>query len=289
MFKGKLKCAALALLLAISNVPSYGQIRHEFEVMLGGSAAFREIDGDECSTVSVNPGLSFSTRYSFYAGRHVGAFAQFEAESWSGSEKHWFGAVNKADGEKYLYRFRNGYAAMNESCIGLFAGAAFRASCNGLDITTRLGAGVMMDGFDCSYERRSRDGSTGPEYYDIKLVDRRSISQDYLIESDEKEFVPSLFALKADVRFSMPHENRIGFLFVDLGADIPVGKVTREMTVTRSTLEHDPTNWVESVAWSDAGKNWIMDTAGVVTSQRVRLQPSVSISLGYCFTIKMRR
>ena len=288
MFKGILRCAAWVLLLVMSNVPSYGQIRHEFEGMLGTSAVFSEIDGDERTVVSSNSGPFLSPRYSFFVNRHFGAFAQVEMESLRSGKKHFFGAVNTADGEKYLYRFRD-YEELYESRIGMFAGAAFRANCNRLDITTRLGAGVIAGSHNCSYERRSRDGSTGPEFYDIKWVGCRTQTEDYLIENDEKESVPSIFALKADVRFSMPHENRIGFVFVDLGADIPVGKVTREMTVTSSRLEHDPSNWVEAVAWSDAGNNWIMDATGVVTTQRVRPQPSVSISLGYCFTVKMRR
>lgn len=292
MITRKLRCTALTALLAMLWLTSHSQtfIRHEFEGMLGTSASFRQIDGDERRVTFVNMGPMLSTRYSFFADQHFGVFAQIEFSSCNSDQKRWFGAVNKADGEKYLYRFRN-YGQFSESSSGLFAGAAFRFSINELDITSRLGAGIMEGGYECSYERRSRDGSTGPQYYDVRWVGRKSTdTEDYLIENEKTESNPNMAVLKADIRFSMPHKDRIGFMFVNLGADIPLSKMTREITVRSSSREHDPQNWVESVAWADAADNWIMDDTGTTTRQSIRLQPTVSISVGYCFTvIKSRR
>ena len=281
----------LLLVAAMSSIPSYSQMRHEFELMAGTSIVFGKAEGESKSVTFPYAGPSFSTRYSFFANSHLGAFAQFEVESASCGERKWFGALNKADGGKYLYRFKID-DSMSESRVGFFAGGAFRMAVSQWDITTRLGAGAILYGNDYSFERRSRDGSTGPEYFDVEVIGKQKNTEDYLIsdKDDDDSTIPAMFALKADLQFARPHNNRIGYMYGAVGFNIPVSKVTRKTSALSSVREYNPTNWVEAVAWEGSRDNWIADKdATVITTRRITLQPSITIRLGYCFMTRINR
>lgn len=284
--RNMIRYAAVAILAFATSVPLCSQIKKEFELMGGEAAQIRHVTGESCSVNCLKGGLLLGTRCTFYSSRHFGVFAQLEYETWTFNEKQWFGAVNKADGNKYLYRFR-GNDILLESNLDLFAGAAFKTKCNGLDITSRLGFGAIIDNLDYSYERRSRDDSSGPEYYDIRRIGGHADSEEYLLDNNDDVSVPVAFAMKADVRFAFPNENRIGFMFAGIGLDMPVSRVIEETVSIRSIREHEPTNWVESVAWNGAKSNWIKDAdSKTVTSSMVRIMPVVSINVGYCFAVR---
>ncbi len=281
-----IRYVVVAILAFATSVPLCSQIKKEFELMGGEAAQIRHVTGESCSVNSAQGGLSLGTRCTFYSNRNFGVFAQLEMESWTFYEKQWFGAVSKADGDRYMYRFR-GDDRLSESNFGLFAGAAWKASLNGWDVTSRLGFGAVIDDFAYSYERRSRDGSTGPEYFEVQRIGGHSDTEDYLLDNDDDVTSPVTFALKADVRFAIPHESRIGFMFAGIGLDLPVSRVTEEITSVRSVREHEPANWVEWVAWNGSKSNWIKDDSSkAVTGSMVRIMPVVCINVGYCFAVR---
>lgn len=281
----------LLLVAAMSSIPSYSQMRHEFELMAGTSVVIGKVEGESKNVTFPYGGPSFSTRYSLFANNHLGAFAQFEVETDFCGERKWFGALNKADGGKYLYRFKED-GSVSESRVDFFAGGAFRMAVSQWNITTRLGAGAIIFSNGYSFERRSRDGSTGPEYFDIEMVGRQKNTEDYLISDSSKDdsTVPTVFALKAELQFARPHNNRIGYMFGAVGLNMPVSKVTEKTSALSSAREHNPTNWVEAVAWDGSRDNWIADKdATVITTRRITMQPSITIRLGYCFMTRINR
>lgn len=256
------KIITLCTGLALSLAGAWAQ-NSNLEFMGGFSTQPYTVKGESRSVLGTSNGGNDYFRYTYFFSDHFGIFAQIGLESVYSDEAPFFGAMNKADGSKYLYRFN--YSNYENDMNVYSLGAAYRWDCGAFRFTPRLGIGIGdFMGYDYSYERRSRNGSSGPEYFSFTPV-QESVSYDYLIDDVQTYYNPSPMLVTADFQISVMADRRF-YLFVQPGVTLAPFRIKVEQTRCGSSRFYNPTNWVEALAYSDAADSWRRDLSTQTSS-----------------------
>lgn len=272
--------AGLALSLAGASAQN-----SSLEFMGGWSVQPYTIKGDAGSAPGAFNGSSAFLRYTYFFPGDWGISVQLGSEAVFGSEGSFFGAMNKADGGKYLYRFDD--SGTYDSVLTQYSvGAAYRWDSGMFRFTPRLSFGVgEFSGYDYSYERRSRSGSSGPEYFSFSPV-RKTVTYDYLIDKREDYISPAVFLVSADFQITA-NFGRL-YLFMQPGITIAPVRINVEHSKCGSVPAYNPSNWAEALAWSGLEGSWTRDYGSTVTSVEpayispfLHLNLGVGINLGY--------
>lgn len=253
---------------------------HAIDFSFGCSIQPYSWAGDACTAKGASIGSDISLRYTCFFSEHWGAFLNIGAMDANSYDAEFFGVVNKADGGKYLYRFNSGYSYSMEFPFMLSAGAAYRMYAGPFTFIPRAGIGVTtLDVRDFSYERRSRDGSKGPEYYNYGITGKEG-GVDYLIDANEGYILPSPLIITADLQIAYRSDRRV-YGFIQPGLVWAMGKYTMGHDHTASVKKYAPSNWVEAVAYRDATDQWMVDESSKEAfSEDRKYAPIFSINIG---------
>lgn len=252
---------------------------HYFEFAGGASMAPFSCTGNAGTAHGTATGGNVNIRYTCFFSEHWGAFAKIGSCYAGAADREYFGALNQADGGKYLYRFNRGnYDSGFEGALTI--GAAYRMEIGQFSIIPSAGIGVgSLSAANFSFERRSRDGSTGPEYFSYRPVGK-DVSEDYLIDRYPTYEYPSPFIISADLQLTYGINNTVYF-FVQPGFLWSPAKVSLECEYTRSMQKYAPINWVEALSYADAADLWEKDLNSMTTStDRWSLAPVFNINAG---------
>ncbi len=252
---------------------------HYFEFAGGGSLEPFSCTGNAGKARGTATGGNVNIRYTCFLSEHWGAFAKF-GTYYAGADEHdYFGALNQADERKYLYRFNRGLydATFSET---LTIGAAYRMEFGRFSIIPSAGIGIgNLDAANFSFERRSRDGSTGPEYFSYRPVGK-DVSADYLIDRYPTYKYPSPFMLSADLQLAYGMNDMVYF-FIQPGFLWTPAKISLECVYTRSMQKYSPINWVEALSYADAADLWEKDLNSTTTStDKWSIAPVFNINAG---------
>ena len=280
--------SSIACLFLAASVASAQ--RCSLELLGGYSFQPYTIKGEACPVLSAANGGNEFIRFNYFFSEHFGAFAQIGIEAVSSDEAQFFGAMNKADGGKYLYSFRS--YGNYKSEMGVFClGAACRWDAGIFRFTPRLGIGIGdFDGFNYSYERRERNGASGPEYFSFNTVSK-SEGYDYLINNRRSYTNPAPMLVSTDFQISINPDKRV-FIFIEPGITFaPFGTKVKSSKYA-SVRAYDPANWVEAVAYADVADAWTMDTSsGIFLTEHCSISPyfHLSVGIGVNFGYRKRR
>lgn len=261
-------CAGTLLFFAIAPLKAQGwngkdRPVHSIELMDGFASCVYSVKGSSTTGCGTASGNSFAFRYNCTFPNHWGVFAMIGSDMVFSYDKGFFGAMNKADGSKYLYRFNDNDCGCELDPI-LTVGVSYQWETGGFRFVPGVGLGYC-DRYTRNflYERRSRDGSTGPEYFTVdKLSDGKNI--DYLIGGGYSYDNPVAFAVSADIKISYMLGRRF-YAFVQPGVNWALGGFQVERTCVGSTHKYDPANWVEAVSYADAKDQWVRDNSSATT------------------------
>ncbi|MBP9986960.1 MAG: hypothetical protein KBT44_03430 [Bacteroidales bacterium] len=249
------------------------------EVMGGYSMQPYSVKGDVRTAAGILGGGNIFIRYTYFFGKHFGVFAQIGLENTYGDGATFFSTRNKADGECYLYRF-NGHEGY-ESGMNIYSvGAAYRWNVGIFRFTPMLAVGGGdFSGYNYSYERRSRSGGSGPEFYTIKPEGYHK-SYDYLIDECDERLAPTPMLVSADFLVAVMPDRRL-FLFVQPGVTLAPFRIGVKTTGCGSVPRYSPSNWAETVAYAGAADCWVKDAGSDVTStERCFISPFLHLSVG---------
>lgn len=247
--------------LSLYNASAQGSA---LEIMGGYSVQPYSLKGEARSAQGAFNGTNAFLRYTYFLSGRIGLFAQIGSECVYGSKSSFFGVMNRADGQKYMYRFSSsdGYeSVLSEYRIG----AAYRWDSGFFRFTPRLAVGIgSYTGYDYSYERRSRNGDAGPEYFSFVPV-RKTVSYDYLIDERDVYITPTTMLVSADFQISAKLGGRFS-LFVEPGVTVAPFRINVEYSRCGSVPRFNPTNWPEAVAYSGMEGTWSRNDDSTVTS-----------------------
>lgn len=258
----------------------YAQGIHTIDFKAGPAFNSFRYEGGASTEHGTASGFNLAVRYSYFFDGQIGMYAQLGIDKVYASEAVYFGTANKADGEKYMYRYSSSseYSKMLEPMLTV--GAAYQLYLGSLNIVPRFGAGLAV--LDCSgldYERRARDGQTGPEYFLISTL-KGEKKIDYLIDSPTYSRSSIAPVFSSSLQFAYSFGSDVS-LFIEPGIDWTPTSLRFEKTVTQSAKQYDPSNWAEAVAYSSANDQWKIDPESRKTENvRVRTAPFFSVDFG---------
>lgn len=276
----------LSVLIMISALPSALSAQRSYypgALEFGGGPAsgiFR-VDGENGKVLAAAGGGSYFLRYTHYLGGSFGVYAQVKDVLVDSYDYQYFGAMNKADGGKYRYRFNSGCYDLEYAPL-FTAGAAYRRCYGPFDLVFRAGLGYGERNYDFSYERQARDGSKGPEYFSVSTV-WKGKTEDYLIDDGYQYhtyyYSPAL-VFSASAQFVWKVMKRL-YLFGEAGLDCSPSKSEVSITRTGSKTDYDPINWVEAVSYADRKDLWTRDySSEKTTTDRLGMGTHLNLSFG---------
>lgn len=235
------------------------------ELMGGFSIEPYTIKGDAGSALGSATGGNGYLRFTYFFSEHWGTFAQFGSESVTSDESSFFGAMNKADGGKYRYRF-SGWSGLSNELDVVSVGAAYRWNSGIFRFTPRVAIGLgTFDGYDYAYERQAREGSSGPEWFLFSPVGE-AVYYDYLIDSRIDYYtIPTVLLLSADFQIAVRPTARF-YVFAQPGITFAPTPFDVEDTKYSAAKSFEPANWAEAIAYSGRSDAWQQDPDSKVTS-----------------------
>ena len=261
---------ALLLFLLLCSIPALSQEyygSHTIEAQFGPSFSPYSYSGEVSRVNGAVAGFAADLRYTWFFERNFGVYAKGFTSSGSAYEEDFFGVVNKADGEKYRYRFTSGYELCKEmkgACVGL----AGRFDRSPFSLRPRLGIGVgEFSPVEYTYERQSRDGLTGTRFCTVKSVWEESAGPDYLIDCDDTyvSYYTTAFVLDASLQLCWTLWEGF-FVSAEVGALYSPTRYSSRVSTMDSKLKYEPSNWVEAVAYADARDVWVKDESTAVST-----------------------
>lgn len=280
----------LTLLLAAPLLAS-GQcaLNHTIELYGGPALGSYSWSGESTSARGFTNGGDGGLRYTCYFNDMWGAFLSISSFGTDAFEPEFFGVVNKADGGRYLYRFNSGNSYSQYFPGSYTAGVACRLGAGRFGFVPRLGAGIgIMSSEYFGFERRSRDGSTGPEYFNCRIANHPE-SCDYLIDDTVTYSDWSCFMVTAGLQVTY-RPDRLLYVFVEPGLNWAPGKVDVKHEHTGSVRKYEPINWVEAVAYADATDIWTKDTGSTTSmEERWNCAPVFTFNFGIGINLGNRR
>ncbi|MCQ2143178.1 MAG: hypothetical protein MJY56_03820 [Bacteroidales bacterium] len=257
------------------------------ELSLGYAGAPYSVTGDSGKALGVMSGASFFLRFSGFFTKHVGAFIQAGVSGGEASELGYFGALNRADGNKYRY---SGYGPGFEYLPMLLAGPVVRFDVGKVSFRPRVGLGITWFGIDGnSYSRIDRDADyrTAPATYFRSYYSHPE--NDYLVDShySGNDFIPA-FALSPSIQVMYTLKTHC-FFSLEAGYSMPFHKMTRTLYRAEAVDAYNPENFVEELYLSDRIGTWT-EGPGVVADEFVgRVADSFYVNLGFGWNIGHNR
>ena len=279
-----------------SDVPQAYAYGSSVDVLGGFVGMPFSVSGDSGNACGIGAGGEFQMRYSHFFGKHLGAFVSFSILGTDIDDVSYFGAVNRADGGRYrygrltndIYSFRNGaelFGCDNSFSAAAFQiGAAYRYDFGGWSLRPMVGIGVgSLRGNSFSYRRIPRDGSapTGVTYRVTESY------LDYMEEpvSDNKSITAVLSAsLQLTYTF-----NRHFYISAECGFKCFPNSFNYEKVSYQFKKAFEPTNWAESVAWSELGDRYVLDMDSAVSTAARLPFNFLNINFGIGWNIGMNR
>ena len=279
-------------ILSAQNEPIECRYSHMIEHNAGFAFSFVQGQGISKSFLAPATGGGMNLRYSYFFSEKFGAFAQFGFEKSSSSDVYFFGAMNKADGNKYRYRYSYNYNGngVNFSPI-LQIGPAFRMGITErIGFRARLGLGyATCESGNFSYERQIRDNSSGSTYFTSRCIDDGEDSgylMDYYYYSYST--VP-VFLATLDAQLNLYLSNWF-FFFAEAGINYSPAKLSLQRTQTESKSAYNPSNFVEAVAEYNAKDYWVIDESTQKSWNETKgISPVFHLNIGVGFNIGRRK
>lgn len=245
----------------------------------GPASGIFRVEGETGNVLASAGGGSYFLRYTHYLGGSFGVYAQVKDVLVNSYDYQFFGAMNKADGGIYRYRFNNGRYSLEYTPL-FTAGAAYRRCYDSFDLVFRAGLGYGERNYDFGYERQMRDGSKGPEYFSVSTV-WKGKTEDYLIDGGyHKHYYSPALVFSASAQFVWKVLKRL-YLFGEAGLDCSPSKSEVSITTTGSKIGYDPINWVEAVSYADMKDVWTKDASSEkTTTDRLGMGTHFSFSFG---------
>lgn len=268
---------AIALILQCTLIQARNI--HTIDVKAGAAFNAFSYDGAVSKEKGIASGLSTAVRYSYFRDGLFGGYVQFGTGTLYASDVAFFGTANKADGNKYMYRFSNGSEYGCSLSPVLSVGAAWRLNLGNFDITPRIGLGIAdLNCGKLAYETIARDGNGGPQYYSICPV-RNFEKVNYLIDGPVYEVGTTALVFCSSLQLSLPVSRKLA-LFIEPAMDWAPATRFYEKSVISSKRLYEPDNWVEAVAYS-GNDQWVIDRDSAKTTEiKARPAPFFSVDLG---------
>lgn len=246
----------------------------------GYSAGVFKVAGEEKNALCSADGGNIHFRYTHYLRGDLGLYGEIGSVLVYSHDYQYFGALNKADGGKYRYRFNNGEYDLCYAPL-LTLGGAYRIRYDAFNLVFRAGLGYGERNNNYGYERQSRDGSTGPEYFSFETAGK-SDTKDYLLDdgySTTFYYAPAL-VVSASAQFVWNTRGRL-FFFGEAGFDFSPSKYGETKEYMGSKKQYAPINWVEAVSYADMKDAWTSDFSSTkTTSSRVGMGSHLNLSFG---------
>ena len=164
--------AALAAILPAAGQSRAYEYQDELESAFGPAFGIYKVTGEQGKALGSGYGEAGFWRYTHYFSKHYGAFLQLGIDYVGTEDTDYFGAVNKADGGRYLYR-RHGSIYSMGFHPAILLGGAYRLDWGNAGFRARaaLGYGGIQD-CSCGYMRAGRDDTGGFTVRQILDADR---------------------------------------------------------------------------------------------------------------------
>lgn len=278
------------------NVPQVYAYGSSVDVQGGFVGMPYSLSGDSGSAFGLGCGGEFQMRYSHFFQKHWGFFISFSALGTDISDVSYFGTVNKADGGRYrygrltndIYSFRNGidlFGCDNSfSATAFQIGAAYRYDFGGWSLRPMVGVGVgTLNGNSFSYRRIPRDGSapTGVAYH---------VSESYLDYMEEpvadSKNITAVLSASLQLTYTF---NRHFYISAECGFKCFPNNFNYERVSYQFKKAFEPTNWAESVAWSELEDRYVIDMGSAVSTAARLPFNFLNINFGIGWNIGMNR
>jgi len=249
------------------------------EFGIGPSAGLNSVEGENGSALCGSSGVNYFLRYTHYLNGGFGLFAEVRDVLVNAYDYQYFGAMNKADGGKYRYRFNSGSYDLEYAPL-VTLGGAYRMEYEKFNLVFRAGLGYGERSNDFSYERQSRDGSKGPEYVSVSVVGKDETT-DYLIDDGyTRYYYASALVFSGSAQFVWKMRGRM-YLFGEAGFDCSPSRYGVSVTTTGSKTDYNPINWVEAVSYADRKDVWTIDNSSkTVTTSTLGLGTHLNLTFG---------
>ena len=279
MRKFILFCFSVFLCVGLSA--GNGSYSGGLEFGFGPSMGVFKVKGETRSALGSSEGSNCYLRYTHYIKKDgFGVYGEVRGINASSYEYRYFGAMNKADGGKYRYRFSGNEYDQGYSPL-LSLGGAYRMQYKVFDLVFRAGLGYGERYNDFDYDRQSRDGSTGPEYFSVEVAGASNDAQ-YLLQDDYSYtyYSAPAFVFGASAQFVLKTKGR-WYFFGEAGFDCSPSKYDVSVTKISSKKYDEPSNWVEAVARYELKDVWMTDYSSKnVSSAKFGMGSHLSFSIG---------
>lgn len=276
--------AVLALLIctptALYAQPESRPIASSLEFMAGPGSHVFTYEGESDYASGLISGSCTSFRFTKWLNSGpFGVSVSLDGGFAYAEEGEFFGILNHADHAKYLYRYD--YDNYNLDYSNFVVGVAYKMDMGNWGLIPRLSIGISdIQHPEYSYERISRDGSTGPEYFNYSYVRKAVASEDYLLNPSYSYEQDDHFVALISLQFVYKPSNR-AYLFVEPEIMSVPSKLYAECSYYGSKSAFTPSNLVESVAYSGTNGSWVVDEASRQTKvEGKHFGPFVNIKFG---------
>lgn len=282
----KVICIASALLviapLGASAQKAYAY-DHSLDFTSGASLGMVPVYANDAVSTAAAVGGNSIFRYTWFYSLHFGVYGQYMSSEVNSNAAVFFGTMNKLDAGKYMYRYDYREASMgitNSFTLGL----AYRYDFGSFSLRPRLGLGYgEIDPVNYSWERRLRDGSDGPYYMEVYTSRYDASADDYLMDGYSSGYSYATIPVPV-VSGSLQLMTTLGSrftLFCETGLDWNPLPVEYSYTSKKSITNYNPSNWVESVAFTGNKNVWVVDESSAKTvTKSVHTAPIFHFNVG---------
>lgn len=279
-------CAAVMLLISTTAF-SGNNMSGKLSIECGGgyAAQISSVNGEVGSALYYASGGSAIIRVNYHVKNCWGVFFQCDNQYSYFLDADYFGALNKADGQKYRYGMVNYWFDSSSQNLSNFTlGAFYRWEKDNIAVQPRIGAGIGIPStLNINYRRILKDGSGSMEYINIhapKLED-----DDFLLESSAVYVTDNLFQLTASVQLIYKPFKHL-YIFMEPGLTWSPGKVTLVKESFGSKILNDPSNWAEAVGMPSNNQTWEKDEDSkklITFKQNFGTFISLNFGIGFTF------
>ena len=286
----RFKTIALCILLMLSCAPLFSKskskvdLRYAFgstiDLQCGYSVMPYSVAGEARNAYGASSGSVFQMRYTYFFGRHFGAFASYSFDQGSAPCENYFGIVNRADGRLYKYEESYYQNPMRYFANSFFVGVAYRYDFGRWSLRPRVGIGVTN--FDMSafcYSTYSRQDETPVSYHSYSIISDR---KDYMKSGSS---VPDLNCLAGYAGVQMTY-SPVSHFFLSFEVSAKCfdnRKLDFQHTVKQYKPAYNPSNWSEALVYYDLRDSVIPDdsSAKTVSSRLPYAIFNASVGIGW--------
>jgi len=240
---------------------------HVLEIGLGLHGNSFTINGEAKTAhgLALGPGLDY--RYTYYAGRHWGFYADFSLYDTYANDRMYFGAINRADGNKYIYDPNYTYDHNEQSLAPVMTvGAAYRYDFGQWSLRPRVGIGVASyNSSQDSYVRYDKNGGN-PVFFE-RAVEIPTI--DY-IKGHPYHYSSAAFMMQASIQMTYTLRHHF-FFYTELGLNEALKRVNYQEYKWQGKSMYDPETWAEAIYTSSYQGQYSPDLKTEVVTDNVRM------------------